>query len=235
MGIRGRHTAGVTPEQIPDREGDAPEEQAGGKEKSFDPQRDTYEWIRCVIVAVIVCVLVFILVARVIDVQGNSMYPTLESGDKIIITRLAGGYEQGDIVVLKAKNYKKEPLVKRVIGTGGQTVELNFADQTVSVDGQVLDEPYIYERIFDRYEIVNPLYYDIYGIDKDKDVGDDWVRVTVPEGYVFVMGDNRNNSSDSRMSKIGFVDTRDVMGKVIFRIFPFNKIGAIYGNDPAHG
>ena len=234
MGIRSKHAPGREPELAPDQEAAVPEEQPA-EEKAADPLRDTYEWIHCIVVAVIACVLVFILVARVIDVRGTSMYPTLEDGDKIIITRLAGGYEQGDIVVLQAKNYKQEPLVKRVIGTAGQTVELNYIDRTVSVDGQVLDEPYIFERIYERYEIMNPLYFDVYGIDKDEDIGDGWVRVTVPEGHVFVMGDNRNNSSDSRMSKIGFVDTRDVMGKAVFRIFPFNKLGAINVDTGVNG
>ena len=234
MGFRSKHAPGREPELAPDQEAAVPEEQPA-EEKSADPLRDTYEWIHCIVVAVIACVLVFILVARVIDVRGTSMYPTLENGDKIVITRLAGDYEQGDIVVLQAKNYKQEPLVKRVIGTAGQTVELNYIDRTVSVDGQVLDEPYIFERIYERYEIMNPLYFDVYGIDKDEDIGDGWVRVTVPEGHVFVMGDNRNNSSDSRMSKIGFVDTRDVMGKAVFRIFPFNKLGAINVDTGVNG
>ena len=106
---------------------------------------------------------------------------------------------------------------------------------TVSVDGQVLDEPYTFEKTYDSYHIMDPLYYDVYGIDPTEDVGEGWVRVTVPEGHIFVMGDNRNNSSDSRVSTIAFVDTRDVLGKAVFRIYPFYKLGAIYGTGGRSG
>ena len=205
------------------------------EEESFDPLKDAYEWIHCIIVAVIVCVLLFVLAARVIDVVGPSMLPTLEEGDKVIITRLAGGYEQGDIVVLKAEEFKKEPIVKRIVATGGQKLTIDFAEGTLSVDGNVMEEPYIMERTIDRYDIMDPLYYDVYGIDPDKDVTADSVTITVPEGHLFVMGDNRNNSSDSRVNSIGYIDERDVMGKVVFRMYPFDRIGAIYGVEQGNG
>ncbi len=209
--------------------------QQGKEKKQVSTLKDTYDWVHCIIVAIVVCVLVFVLVARVIDVRGSSMLPTLVNGDKIIITELAGGYEYGDIVVLRAENYRPDPLVKRVIGTEGQTLEINFVEGTVSVDGQVLDEPYTFEKTYDSYHIMDPLYYDVYGIDPTEDVGEGWVRVTVPEGHIFVMGDNRNNSSDSRVSTIAFVDTRDVLGKAVFRIYPFYKLGAIYGTGGRSG
>ena len=206
------------------------EDQGGKKEKKpVDPYKDTYEWIHCIVVSVIICVLVFVLVARVIQVQGRSMLPNLEQGDRIIITRLAGDYEQGDIVVLKAEKFKNEPLVKRIIGTGGQTITLDFATGDITVDGQVLDEPYIFERTIDSYHIMDPQYYDVYGIDPEKDVTETSVTIHVPEGHLFCMGDNRNNSSDSRVSTIAYIDTRDVMGKAVFRLYPFHKMGAIYG------
>ncbi len=231
---KGKHTEKAAMQQrAADEEAARREEEA--EEKEVDPLKDTYEWIHCIIVAIIVCVLLFVLVARVIDVRGSSMLPTLEEGDKIIITRLAGGYHNGDIVVLQKDSFRREPIVKRVIGTAGQTVELNFNEGTVSVDGKVLNEPYIFEKTYDSYHIMDPLYYDIYGIDEKEDVGDGWVRVTVPEGCIFVMGDNRNNSSDSRVSTIAFVDTRDVMGKAVFRLYPFFKLGAIYGVDGRDG
>lgn len=172
--------------------------------------KELYEWMQCVVIALIFCVLIFVFVARVIDVVGSSMVPTLENGDKIIITRLAGDYEVGDIVVLRKDTFRQEPIVKRIIAEEGQTVEFDFITGAVYVDGVELDEPYINELTYDPEDITGP--------------------VTVPEGCVFVLGDNRNNSTDSRRATIGCVDERYIMGKVIFRILPFSKMGAIYGS-----
>lgn len=183
-------------------------------QEAVNVHQETYEWIQCVVIALICCVLIFVFVARVIDVVGNSMVPTLEWYDKVIITRLAGDYERGDIVVLQKDSFREEPIVKRIIAVEGQTIDIDFENGIVYVDGEPLDEPYVNELTyepedFESYE--RPL--------------------VIPEGCVFVMGDNRNNSTDSRRETIGCVDTRNILGKVIFRILPLNKIGAIYGYD----
>lgn len=183
-------------------------------QEAVNVHQETYEWIQCVVIALICCVLIFVFVARVIDVVGNSMVPTLEWYDKVIITRLAGDYERGDIVVLQKDSFREEPIVKRIIAVEGQTIDIDFESGIVYVDGEPLDEPYVNELTyepedFESYE--RPL--------------------VIPEGCVFVMGDNRNNSTDSRRETIGCVDTRNILGKVIFRILPLNKIGAIYGYD----
>lgn len=183
-------------------------------EEAVNIHKEAYEWIQCVVVALICCVLIFVFVARVIDVVGNSMVPTLEWYDKVVITRLAGDYERGDIVVLRKDTFRDEPIVKRIIAVEGQTIDIDFENGIVYVDGEALDEPYVNELTyepedFESYE--RPL--------------------VIPEGCVFVMGDNRNNSTDSRRETIGCVDTRYIMGKVIFRILPFDKMGAIYGHD----
>ncbi len=180
-------------------------------EKDLDPNnshKEVYEWIQCVVIALICCVLIFVFFARVIDVVGHSMEPTLQDGDKIIITRLVKEYRRGDIVVLRKDTFREEPIVKRVIAVAGQTVDIDFESGIVYVDGEALDEPYVNELTYDREDFEGP--------------------VEVPEGCVFVMGDNRNNSTDSRRSTISFVDTRYIMGKVIFRVLPFSSIGAIY-------
>ena len=185
----------------------APEQE----KEAVNIHKETYEWIQCVVVALICCVLIFVFIARVIDVVGYSMVPTLDDGDKIIITRLAGDYERGDIVVLRKETFREEPIVKRIIAVAGQTVDIDFSQGVVYVDGEALDEPYINELTYAVEDFNEP--------------------VEIPEGCVFVMGDNRNNSTDSRTSTIGCVDTRYIMGKVIFRILPLNKMGAIYGWD----
>jgi len=173
--------------------------------------KEAYEWIQCLVVALMCCVIIFMFFARVIDVKGRSMEPTLIEGDKIVITRLAGDYERGDIVVLRKEAYREEPIVKRVIAVGGDTVDIDFTAGIVYVNGQALDEPYVNELTYDREDFEGP--------------------VEVPEGSIFVMGDNRNNSTDSRKAAISCVDTRCVLGKAVFRIWPFNKLGAMYGWD----
>ena len=188
----------------------APEE----GEAVVNVHKEMYEWIQCVVIALICCVLIFVFVARVIDVIGHSMEPTLEYYDKIIITRLAGDYERGDIVVLRKETFREDPIVKRIIAVAGQTVDIDFANGIVYVDGEALDEPYVNELTYDAEDF------------------ESYERpLLIPEGCVFVLGDNRNNSSDSRTATIGCVDTRYIMGKVIFRILPFSKLGAIYGWD----
>ena len=188
------------------------------KAEKTNSRKEIYEWLQCVVVALIACVLVFVFVARVIDVVGTSMVPTLQDGDKIIITRLVSEYKQGDIVVLQKDAFRDEPIVKRIIAVGGQTIDIDFETGTVRVRNTadpdedaywtVLDEPYINEITLRPEDFTGP--------------------VDVPEGCVFVMGDNRNNSTDSRDARIGCVDTRNIMGKVIFRILPLSSIGAVY-------
>ena len=184
------------------------------EERAVNVHKEVYEWIQCIVIALIFCVLIFVFVARVIDVVGHSMVPTLQDGDKIVITRLTGDYERGDIVVLRKDTFREEPIVKRVIALAGQTIDIDFENGIVYVDGEALDEPYVNELTYDRED------FDSYEH-----------PLVIPEGCVFVMGDNRNNSTDSRRETIGCVDTRYIMGKVIFRILPFSSVGAIYGWD----
>jgi len=182
------------------------------EKEAVNTNKEIYEWIQCIVIALICCVLIFVFAARVIDVVGRSMVPTLEDGDKIIITRLVREYKAGDIVVLRKDTFREEPIVKRIIAVEGQTIDIDFDNGIVYVDGVALDEPYVNELTYDREDF------------------ETYERpLEIPEGCVFVMGDNRNNSTDSRRATIGCVDTRYIMGKVVFRILPFSKIGAIYG------
>ena len=185
-----------------------------GEEKAVNVHKEIYEWIQCIVIALICCVLIFVFVARVIDVVGHSMEPTLIDGDKIVITRFAGNYERGDIIVLRKESFRNEPIVKRVIAVAGETIDIDFETGVVYVNGEALDEPYVNELTYE------PEDFETYE-----------QPVIVPEGCVFVMGDNRNNSTDSRRETIGFVDSRYILGKVIFRILPFGSVGAIYGWD----
>ena len=128
------------------------------------------------------------------------MNPTLFDGERVVISRIHSAPKQGDIVVFTQRSYGDDSLVKRVIATEGQTVEIDFSKGVVTVDGEVLDEPYIRELTHRELDMTGP--------------------VTVKEGCIFCMGDNRNESTDSRSSRIGQIDTRCVLGKVLFRIWP---------------
>ena len=171
---------------------------------------EIYEWIQCLIIALIVCVLIFVFLFRLVDVVGDSMNPTLENGDKMVVSNLFYTPKQGDIVIFRKDDFKETALVKRVIATEGQTVEIDFYRGEVYVDGVLLDEPYIAEPTRNQIDFKGAM--------------------VVPEGCVFVMGDNRNNSTDSRDSRIGMVDTRMIIGKVMFTVFPFNHAGSPYGD-----
>lgn len=163
---------------------------------------DLYEWIQALVCSVLTVVLIFTFVIRLIGVDGYSMVPTLQNGDRLLVLNslLYHDYQYDDIVVLRKDTFMREPIVKRVIATEGQTVDIDFSTGSVYVDGELLDEPYINERTYLEEGTEFPL--------------------TVPEGSIFVMGDNRNNSSDSRDSRLGTVDTRYVIGKAVFLAFP---------------
>ena len=169
---------------------------------------EVYDWIQCIIFALVFCVLLFVFGARMVNVVGHSMVPTLEQNDKVIISNLFYHPKQGDIVVLRKQTLMDEPIVKRIIATEGQTVDIDFDDGVVYVDGKALDEPYVNAPVHDRENFEG--------------------KITVPKGSVFVMGDNRNHSTDSRYSVIGCVDERCIMGKVYFTIYPLKNFGSVY-------
>lgn len=199
-------------------------EQEQGKQKAEKEGRDLYEWVQALVCSVLTVVLVFTFCIRLIGVDGHSMVPTLQDGDRLLVTTslLSGEYQYGDIVIIQKGTFAGgEPIVKRVIATGGQTVDIDFATGAVYVDGTLLEEDYINELTFVEEGTEFPL--------------------TVPEGSIFVMGDNRNHSSDSRDASLGTVDTRYVIGRAVILAFPgadestgkrdFGRIGLIGGVD----
>lgn len=170
---------------------------------------NVYDWIEVVAISVIIVVFIFTFIARLTTVDGSSMYPTLEHGERLVVSRLFYSPETGDIIVLQEKNgFFDYPLVKRVIAQGGQTIDFDYENWEVYVDGEKLDEPYVNREIGKAMKN--------YGSPDS---------LSVPEGYIFVMGDNRNASTDSRSSLVGFIEEDEVIGKVIFRLFPISKVG----------
>lgn len=183
--------------------------------------RDLYEWIQSLVGSVLVVVAIFTFGIRMLGVDGHSMLNTLQHGDRLMVVNpiFYHDYKYGDIVILRKTGvFDNEPIVKRVIATGGQTVDIDFSEGVVYVDGEALKEDYIREPTYTAEGTEFPL--------------------TVPEGSIFVMGDNRNGSSDSRDYRLGTVDTRYVIGKAAFLLFPgldydtekrdFSRIGVIW-------
>ena len=183
--------------------------------------RDLYEWIQSLVGSVLVVVAIFTFGIRMLGVDGHSMLNTLQHGDRLMVVNpiFYHDYKYGDIVILRKTGvFDNEPIVKRVIATGGQTVDIDFGEGVVYVDGEALEEDYIREPTYTAEGTEFPL--------------------TVPEGSIFVMGDNRNGSSDSRDYRLGTVDTRYVIGKAAFLLFPgadydtgerdFGRIGVIW-------
>lgn len=175
---------------------------------------DLFEWLQLLMGCVLVAVVLFNCFARLTRVDGNSMDNTLKDGEMMLIWSLGYQPQQGDIVVLNKTDQVTDQLlhskaiVKRVIATGGQTVDIDYTTGTVYVDGQPLDEPYIKEEM---YLPANPMMYNTH-----------W---DVPEGSVFVMGDNRNASTDSRHDMVGPIDEDYILGKVVFALWPLEKFG----------
>lgn len=160
-----------------------------------------YDWLDSLIYAIILILIIFAFFFRVVGVNGDSMNPTLKSGDWLTVSAITRELKSGDIVVVTQPNSLNEPLIKRVIAKGGDTINIDFIEGVVTVNGVALYEPYIAEKTEVMGDYVYPL--------------------EVPEGYVFVMGDNRNESLDSRFRTIGLIDERYVLGIANARIFPF--------------
>ncbi len=171
--------------------------------------REMYQNVRTLVTVLAVLILLFTFVLRIIVVSGPSMENTLQNGDAMLVWTLGYAPRQGDIVVLTKRSYQEDSIVKRVIATGGQSVDIDYDTGTVYVDGMALEEDYIKEPM----QIPN--------------YGDVVNHITVPEGCIFVMGDNRNQSADSRYPEIGIVDERCVIGRVVMVLFPFSDFGLL--------
>ena len=162
-------------------------------------------------------------------VDGDSMMNTLQNGERLILTSIFYSPEQGDIVVVQDNSTElKFPIVKRIIAVGGQTVKVTR--NAIYVDTILLEEPYVYTDHLNSYGGSDPYRYSIYPSaalleDGATYVEGSYYEIYVPEGYVFLMGDHRNCSKDSR--DIGLVHEDAIMGKAIYRFFPFDKIGKI--------
>lgn len=166
---------------------------------------DILETVETLLYWIFILRLVFIFMIGIAEVDGHSMVPTLQDTDKLIYFHLFYQPKDGDIVIVNSESLDKT-IVKRVIATEGQTVDIDFETGTVSVDGEVLDEPYINNATVNNTGAFE----------------DDDYPLTVPDDCIFVMGDNRQNSKDSRHWQVGFIPTDEIVGKVIIRYYPLS-------------
>ncbi|HHW25120.1 MAG TPA: signal peptidase I [Clostridiales bacterium] len=172
---------------------------------------EAYDWLEVFVLSVSVVFLIFTFVFRIAMVIGPSMEDTLHEGEALVISKLFYKPKTGDIIVFQIPGSQySEPIVKRVIATEGQVVDIDFFNWKVSVDGVELDEDYV-KRVPGEVMLMSSYSF----------------PYTVPEGKIFVMGDNRNSSLDSRDSRIGPVDTRYLLGRVLLRITPLSKFGPV--------
>ena len=169
--------------------------------------KETVEWLESIAVAIVAVVILFSFFFRIVGIEGPSMQNTLFAGDRIVISNMFYTPKCGDVVVISRNYFNEhttetnysEPIIKRVIATEGMTVDINFLTGDVSVDGVVLEENYIKTTTTTKWDIDFPL--------------------IVGENQIFVLGDNRAESMDSRDSRIGLIDERYILGKALFRIY----------------
>ena len=192
-------------------------EQTVPEEKSNSSfYKEFYDWVTFIFLSVLCFIMIFTVAIRVITVDGESMLPTLKHQNMLLVSDVGYQPQYKDIVIVYAPNlYNSDTktfgktIVKRVIGLPGDTVRIDFGEGIVYRNGEALDEPY-----------TNSLTNIQQGFPNNKDV-------VVPENKIFVLGDNRNDSKDSRSYDIGMVDVRYVIGKSLFRVWPFDQLGSV--------
>ncbi|MBE6684044.1 MAG: signal peptidase I [Ruminococcaceae bacterium] len=195
-----------------DLQNETPKKERAGFLKSI------FDYVEVLAISVLAVLLVFTFCFRTCRVDGNSMNKTLTHEERLVTTNLFYSPKQGDIIVFHLSNdYYSQPLVKRVIALGGQEVKINLTEGKVFVDGVLLEEDYAYVD-GGKYSIRSDFQKKFMHTEEDGTV---WFIATVPEGKVFVMGDNRNGSTDSRAYLVSFVDEDCILGKAIMRLSPF--------------
>ncbi len=170
--------------------------------KKKSAKKELLEWLQAIVIAVVLALLVRNFIFTVVRVDGQSMEPTLQHNDRMIVWRLGYVPAEGDIVIFNPPGYDKNVYwVKRVIATEGQHVEIDYATNSVYVDGEKLDETYLGERMQNMATLT---------------------EIDVPEGCVFVLGDNRNHSTDGRV--IGPISEDSIVGEAVLRFWPLTNM-----------
>ncbi|GHU81538.1 signal peptidase I [Clostridia bacterium] len=169
--------------------------------------QNIYEWLYMLTITLVVSLLLLTFAFRHISVDGESMSNTLHDKDQLVVTNLLDTPSVGDIVVISHGQEYNHPIIKRVIATEGQTLQIDFEKHQVIVDGVIIYEPYIKEPTTVS--------------------GNTEIPKVIPKDTVFVMGDNRNHSTDSRFHEIGLIDVKDIIGKAEFIFFPIDRFKSL--------
>ena len=170
--------------------------------KSFT--KTVIEFLSIISTSIVAIMIIFTFVFRIVGVSGPSMMNTLNNGDWLVVSAFITEPERGDIVIITQPNSFNEPIVKRVIAVGGDTIDIDFKTATVYINGKEINEPYL-------------------GSSTITDDGAWQYPLTLEEGQDFVMGDNRQHSSDSRSPYIGLIDENYILGQVLFRFSPISE------------
>lgn len=187
------------------------------KQKEVNYMKELRDWVIAIAIAVVVSLLIRNFVFTLVKVQGESMQPTLQNEDRLYVNRFFYSPEKGDVVIFRPESDPNRPYIKRVIATEGDTVYIDFENGDVYVNGEVIEEPYIKDATTRSGEYINSLIASgQYSKDKP---------IVVEKDKIFVMGDNRNNSKDSRM--IGQVPKDELIGGAVFRFWPLGKFGSV--------
>ena len=185
------------------------------KDETITVSELLFEWAGAIFTALIVVLLILTFFVRQVTVSGGSMNDTLKNDDRLLVTNFMYTPKNGDIVIISHGSSYSEPIVKRVIAVGGQRLDINYDTNEVIVDGVVQYEPYIKGK---TRQLSNSTSLEEYGN-------------IIPKGYIFVMGDNREGSLDSRSKDIGLIPVSNVIGKAQLRIIPFDTFGSVYYNS----
>jgi len=189
---------------IPQDEAEQKAENTNGKKPLA---KTVIEFLSVIATSIVAIMVIFTFCFRIVGVSGPSMMNTLKDGDWLVVSAFTTKPERGDIVIITQPNSFNEPIVKRVIAVGGDTIDIDFGTGAVKVNGKVIDEPYLGS------------------VTTNAPVEGGWsYPLTIEEGKVFVMGDNRQHSSDSRIrTEIGLIDENYILGQVLFRFSPINE------------
>ncbi len=180
--------------------------------------KELRDWIVAIGIAVILALVIRNYVFTLVKVQGQSMEPTLHNADRLYVNRFFYTPKKGDVIIFVPESDPNRPYVKRVIATAGDSVYIDFKTGNVFVNGQLIDEPYVKEKTRNNGSYIMSLM-------QQGNYGPD-APIVIREGHIFVMGDNRNNSKDSR--ELGQIPLDEVLGGAVFRFWPLDHLGSVH-------